>query len=195
MKEEAKRRGRLLLRPLVRLLAALGVSATAVTLAALPLSVGAGLAFAAGRFIVAGAFVALVGLCDTLDGELSRLTGRASPAGAFLDSTVDRVSEALTLIGLYWYYEPIGHWYGLLAILALVFSLLVSYVRARAEGVGWECRVGLFERPVRVILLLAGAVLLGRTWMPVALGVIALGSLVTVVQRVVYVLVRRKPRT
>jgi CDP-diacylglycerol---glycerol-3-phosphate 3-phosphatidyltransferase len=193
MKEEAKRRGRLLLRPLVRLLAALRVTPTAVTLSALPLSVGVGWAFASGRFILAGVLAALVGLCDTLDGELSRLTGKASPAGAFLDSTVDRISEALTLVGLYWYYEPINHLYGLAAILALVFSLMVSYVRARAEGVGWECRVGLFERPVRVILLLLGAFVLGRTWMPVALALIAIGSLVTVVQRVVYVLVRRKP--
>jgi CDP-diacylglycerol--glycerol-3-phosphate 3-phosphatidyltransferase len=186
MNEKAKSRGRRLLNPLVRLLAAVRVSPTAVTLLGLPLSVGAGYCFATGRFITGGAFAALVGLCDTLDGELARRLGKASTLGAFLDSTVDRLSESLVLVGLYWFYRD--SWFGLLAIVALVFSLMVSYVRARAEGVGRECRVGLFERPVRVIVLLVGAFALGRAWMPVALGVIALGSLVTVVHRIVHVL-------
>ena len=191
MKEATKQRGRRLLRPLVSLLAAMRVSPTAVTLLGLPLSVGAGYCFANGWFIWGGVFVALVGLCDTLDGELSRRTGTASVLGAFLDSTVDRLSESLVLVGLYWYYRD--SWFGLLAITALVFSLMVSYVRARAEGVGRECKVGLFERPVRVLLLLFGAFVLGRTWMPVTLGVIALGSLMTVIQRIAHVLSQRGP--
>jgi len=186
MKESTKQQGRRLLGPLVRALAALRVSATAVTCVGLPLSIGAGYCFATGRFVLGGVFAALVGLCDTLDGELSRRTGTASALGAFVDSTVDRLSESLILVGLYWYYRD--SWFGLLAIAALVFSLMVSYVRARAEGVGRECKVGLFERPVRVLLLLFGAFVLGRTWMPVALGVIALGSFVTVVHRIVHVL-------
>lgn len=186
MKEAAKQRGRRLLKPLVSLFVAMHVSATAVTCAALPLSILAGYFFAFGRFIVGGVFVALVGLCDTIDGELSRRTGTASALGAFIDSTVDRLSESFVLVGLYWYYR--ASWFGLLAIVALVFSLMVSYVRARAEGVGRECKVGLFERPVRVIVMLLGAFVLGRTWMPVALVIIALGSFVTVIQRVVYVL-------
>ena len=186
MKESTKQQGRRLLGPLVRALAALRVSPTAVTCIGLPLSIGAGYCFATGRFVLGGVFAALVGLCDTLDGELSRRTGTASALGAFVDSTVDRLSESLMLVGLYWYYRD--SWFGLLAIAALVFSLMVSYVRARAEGVGRECKVGLFERPVRVLLLLFGAFVLGRTWMPVALGVIALGSFVTVVHRIVHVL-------
>jgi CDP-diacylglycerol--glycerol-3-phosphate 3-phosphatidyltransferase len=69
---------------------------------------------------------------------------------------------------------------------------MVSYVRARAEGVGRECKVGWFERPVRVLVLLAGAFLLGRTWMPVAIGVIALGGFITVVHRIVHVLSQKE---
>jgi CDP-diacylglycerol--glycerol-3-phosphate 3-phosphatidyltransferase len=186
MKEATKQRGRRLLRPLVSLLAAVHVSPTAVTVLALPLSIGAGWCFAAGRFFLGGVFVALVGLCDTLDGELSRRTGTASALGAFTDSTVDRLSESFVLVGLYWYYRD--SWFGLLAVVALVFSLMVSYVRARAEGVGRECKVGLFERPVRVLVLLFGAFVLGRRWMPVAIGVIALGSFLTVIRRIIYVL-------
>jgi CDP-diacylglycerol--glycerol-3-phosphate 3-phosphatidyltransferase len=191
MNETTKQRGRRLLTPLLKLLAATRVSATAVTLTALPLSVLAAWFFASGWFILGGVMVALVGLCDTLDGELSRRTGTASALGAFVDSTVDRLSESFVLVGLYWYYRD--SWFGLLAVVALVFSLMVSYVRARAEGVGRECKIGFFERPVRVLVLLFGAFVLGRTWMPVALGVIALGSLITVIQRIVYVLAQRSP--
>jgi CDP-diacylglycerol--glycerol-3-phosphate 3-phosphatidyltransferase len=186
MKEQTKQQGRRLLSPLVSLLAAMRVSPNAVTLVGLPFSIVAGACFAAGRFFWGGVFVAAVGLCDTLDGELSRRTGRSSPLGAFIDSAVDRLSESLVLVGLYLYYRD--SWYGLLAIVALVFSLMVSYVRARAEGVGRECKVGWFERPTRVLTLLVGAFLLGRTWMPVALGIIALGSLTTVIHRIVHVL-------
>jgi len=186
MNETTKQRGRRLLRPLVSLLAAMRVSPTAATVFALPLSIGAGYFFATGRFIAGGVLAALVGLCDTLDGELSRRTGTASALGAFIDSTIDRLSESFVLIGLYWFYRH--SWSGMLVVTGLAFSLIVSYVRARAECVGRECKVGWFDRPVRVLVLLFGAFVLGRTWMPVALGVIALGSLITVIQRIVYVL-------
>ena len=189
MNEKTKQHGRSLLTPLLNLLAAARVSATTVTLTALPLSILAAWFFASGSFILGGVMVALVGLCDTLDGELSRRTGTASALGAFIDSTVDRLSESLVLVGFYWYYRD--SWFGLLAVVALVFSLMVSYVRARAEGVGRECKIGFFERPVRVLVLLFGTFVLGRTWMPVALGVIALGSFITVIQRIIYVLSQR----
>jgi CDP-diacylglycerol--glycerol-3-phosphate 3-phosphatidyltransferase len=191
MKEEHKRRGRRLLQPLVRLLTRLKVTPTAVTLLALPGSLGAAYLFATGRFAWAGVLVALVGLADTVDGELARRSGQQTKFGAVLDSSVDRLSEALVLTALAWYYWPSSPLYGLLAIAALVFSVMVSYVRARSEGAGISCEVGWFERPVRVALLLIGAFILGRTWMPVALGAIALGSLVTVGQRLAHVLRQR----
>ncbi len=188
MNEKTKNSGRRLLRPIVNSLARLGVTPNAVTLTALPLSVLTAWAFATGRFLLAGWLALLSGLCDSIDGELSRRTGQATAKGAFLDSNVDRLSEAVVLGGVWWYYAPRSQPAALLAILALVFSLLVSYVRARAEGVGFECRVGWFERPVRVVLLLIGAFFLGTRYMPVALGVIAAGSLLTVVQRLFHVL-------
>jgi len=188
MKEAHKRSGRRLLLPLTKLLARAGLTATGVTLFALPLALGAGYLFATGRFIWAGVVLALVGLCDTLDGELSRLTGTTSPRGAFLDSVVDRVGESATFVGIAWYFawqEPLQ---AMLAVGALLLSLLVSYVRARAEGVGYDCRVGWFERPTRFLILLFGTFVLGRTWLWVALAVIAGGSLVTVVHRTIHVL-------
>jgi CDP-diacylglycerol--glycerol-3-phosphate 3-phosphatidyltransferase len=187
MQERHKQFGRRLLRPFVELLAKAGVSPNAVTLAALPLSLAAAGLFATGRFLWAGVALAAGGLCDSLDGELSRLAGRQSNVGAFLDSTVDRFSEAVVIGGIVWHYRA-QPWYVALGIATLVFSFLVSYVRARAEGLGYDCKVGAFERPTRVLLLLFGAVVLGRTWLPAMLGLIALGSAVTTVHRMFHVL-------
>ena len=188
-----KDRGRLLLRPLVKMLVALHVTPTAVTLAALPLSLGSAFMFAAGRFFWGGVLAALAGICDTLDGEISRLTGRGTRVGAVLDSTVDRFGESLTLAGVAWYYFNVNFLYAALAVGAVIMSLLVSYVRARAEGAGFDCAVGWFERPVRVLIFLFGAFVLGRSYMPWAAGVIAVGSLATVVHRLVHVV--RQART
>ncbi len=134
---------------------------------------------------MAAVLVALIGLCDTLDGELARQGGQQSETGALIDSTVDRLGEGLLIGGLLWFYRnsPLG---AAAAFAALLFSFMVSYVRARAEGIGRECQVGLFERPVRVLLLLVGAIVLGRTYMPGMLVVIALGSFITVVHRLLY---------
>ena len=191
MHERHRQDGRKLVRPLVGLLAALRVPPNAVTLTALPFSLGAGWMFATGHFIWAGVLLVGGGLCDMLDGELSRLTARQSRTGALLDSTVDRLCEAAAFSGIAWFYrEAAGIM--LLTISAMVFSLMVSYVRARAEGLGYDCSIGWFERAIRLLLLLFGAFVLGRTWMPLALGAIALGSAFTTVQRLIYVF-RRRP--
>jgi CDP-diacylglycerol--glycerol-3-phosphate 3-phosphatidyltransferase len=187
VKDRAKQLGRRLLAPLVAGLHALGVGPTAVTVAALPLSLLAAWLFATGRLVPGGIAMALAGLCDSIDGELSRRSGKASRLGAFVDSTVDRFGEAAALTGVAWYYMSREPWFALLATGAMVLSLLVSYVRARAEGLGIDCGVGLFERPVRVLVLLAGVFIgLGR-YLPVALGLVALGSCYTVIERVVHV--------
>jgi CDP-diacylglycerol--glycerol-3-phosphate 3-phosphatidyltransferase len=191
MRNETKNKGRRFLRPFVNLLLKAGVSPSAVTWSAVPLSLVAGTLFASGNFIWAGVVSALVGLGDTIDGELSRLSGRVSVRGAILDSTVDRLSEGVTLTGVGIYYLKVNHWLTVLAMVALFFSLLVSYVRARAEGVGRECQVGFFERPVRVLILVVSAIVLGRSLLPYGLGVIAVGSLVTFVHRFIYVLRQR----
>ncbi len=188
MKKATKDKGRRLLRPLVRILIKIGVTPTAVTVTALPLSIIAAVLFARGLFLWAGVVVFLIGLCDTLDGEVSRQSGRVSSAGAFIDSTVDRVTEGVVLSGIAWYYLSTGSWVVLVAFGALFFSLLVSYVRARAEGVGRECQVGIFERPVRVGIMVAGALILGKSYFFLALLIIAIGSFVTFIHRIIYVL-------
>lgn len=173
------------------MLARIGIPPTAVTLTAVPLSVLAALLFASGQFFWAGLLVICIGLCDTLDGELSRRTGKVSQTGALLDSTVDRFSEGVVWAGVGWYYGLRNHW-GILAVFsALIFSYLVSYVRARAEGISKQCQVGLFERPVRVMIMVVGALVLREKLFVWAIVAIALGSFVTFIHRVLFVLKQR----
>ncbi|MEN9980056.1 MAG: CDP-alcohol phosphatidyltransferase family protein [candidate division WOR-3 bacterium] len=152
------------------------------------MSIVAGILFAMGNFVWGGVAAMLVGLCDTVDGELSRMSGRTSVSGAILDSTVDRLSEGIILTGIALYYQKVNGVYSVLAMITMLFSLLVSYVRARAEGAGRQCQVGFFERPIRVIILVFSAIVLGRRLLPLGLGVIAVGSLVTFIHRLVHVL-------
>ncbi len=133
-----------------------GVRATALPPAALTtlsvfLSVGAGVAVAAGRFSLGGWLFLAAGVLDMLDGRLARATHTASPRGAALDSVLDRLSDAALLVGLAWYYRE--GWVLLAVLLALVSSQLVSYVRARGEGLGVSIRSGWLARPERVVIL------------------------------------------
>lgn len=188
MKKKLKDQGRKLLSPLVNFLGWIGVSPTAVTISAIPLSILAAGLFASGNFFWAGWVVMLIGLCDSIDGELSRKTGRVTSAGAFVDSTVDRVSEGLTFAGIGLYYCPKDRWGLLATFLALILSYLVSYARARAEGIGEKCQVGLFERPVRILVLGIGALILRERLFLWSIITIALGSLATFIHRVLFVL-------
>lgn len=111
-----------------------------------------------GAFTAGGMLVVAAGLFDALDGSLARATGRVSTFGAFFDSTLDRLSEAMLYFGLLMFFasRP-GSQQGIaLTYLALVGSLMVSYTRARAEGLGYECKVGLFTRFERVLVLSLG---------------------------------------
>jgi len=210
IKERLKRFAHGVLGPVVGGLAGLGVTADHVTWAGLVLGVGAGAAFFEGKSQLAAALLAAGGLCDILDGELARRRGVSSRFGAFLDSTLDRLAEAAALAGIAGFglrnletlaaepalaageiqmgLYPVA-WMALvlLAVLSLVGSFMVSYTRARAEGLGIECRVGWLERPERIVLLiLAGA--LHVFWaMPVALLILTILSFTTAVQRVVHV--------
>lgn len=190
MKERLKQAGRTLLRPLVRLFRFLHISPNAVTVVSLVLSVVAGYLFSRGLFVVAGIVMAVSGICDSVDGELARSSGRSSRFGAFLDSNFDRISEFCVLFGIFWFYFPDR--ISFVIIGALFGSLMVSYARARAEGVGGECRVGIFERPLRMLVLTLGALFLNTRLFPLALWVLLAGTAVTVVHRLVYVLVHLK---
>jgi len=134
---------------------------------------------------VAGLLVIIVSSLDALDGALARFTGQVTSFGAFLDSTLDRFSESVLYFGLLFYYAQRGTLQQVLLIYAtIVGSLLVSYTRARAEGLGIECKVGLFTRPERVTVLGAGLLL---QQMPAALWVLSAGSALTAVHRMWHV--------
>ena len=140
-----------LIRPLWVGVRKTGVPATAITTLSLLLASASGVAFAAGRFALGGWLFIFAGVCDLIDGRLARATGQAGPRGAALDSVLDRYSDSVVLIGLAWYYR--SSWVLLVVIIAMVGSLLVSYVRARGEGLGVEVKVGLMQRPERVLYL------------------------------------------
>jgi CDP-diacylglycerol--glycerol-3-phosphate 3-phosphatidyltransferase len=150
-----------------------------------------GLLVAQGWFAAAGICLWLFSATDTLDGALARATDRVTSFGAFLDSVCDRYAEGCVFFGLLWYYQWSGSPLGVaLAYVALVGSLMVSYARARAEGVGVEAaEVGWFQRPERIILLGLG-LLLTPVYPPVLLIVLALLAVLTtltVLQRVRHV--------
>lgn len=181
-------------RPGVSLLVRLGVSPNAVTLSGLAIAAASAVLVGAGSLAAGGAVLLASGLLDLFDGALARATGRASSFGALLDSVVDRVSESAVLLGLLVYYlqrpneidATIG---AVLVFVVVVASVLVSYVRARAEGLGIDCNIGVLTRPERVGVLVVGLVA-GQWWLPAtsaALAVIALLASVTVVQRVLHV--------
>jgi CDP-diacylglycerol--glycerol-3-phosphate 3-phosphatidyltransferase len=198
------------LEPVVTLLIGLGARADQLTVAGLALSVGSGLVFFEGHSRLAALLLALAGLCDILDGELARRSGMASRFGAFLDSTLDRLSEAAVLLGILGFYlrnlfalvlhpeqallqisnglEPLT-WavVAFTAVLGLVGSFMVSYTRARAEGLGLDCKVGWFERPERMVLLILAGLLRVFWAMSAALLLLAIFSFVTAAQRVAHV--------
>lgn len=114
----------------------------------------------------AGALIILFSLFDMLDGQVARIGGMASTFGALYDSVLDRYCELLTLGGIAFYMMETGYaWGALIAFLALVGSVMVSYVRARAEGLGIECKVGFMQRPERVVVTSVGALACGITGM------------------------------
>ena len=186
---DVKQRLRGLARPVVRGLDRLGFSPLAVTLVGFVISTGAGVAAAGGRLRLAAVLLITGAGFDMLDGDLARLQGRVSRQGAFLDSNFDRLSEAALLLGLVWHFladaRP-DRVAVMLTVTATVGSLTTSYARARAEGLGAACREGLFQRPERMVLLIAG-LLLGTRPLFWALALLALLSVATTAQRIVQV--------
>jgi CDP-diacylglycerol--glycerol-3-phosphate 3-phosphatidyltransferase len=164
----------------------LGVSPTFFTMFGLALAVGAGVAFALGRLRTGAVLVLAAGFADMLDGAVARATGRGSPFGAFMDSVVDRYSEAAYFTGLvYFYAAGRDKMMAVLAVLVLTGSLFVSYAKARAESLIDECKVGIMERPERVVLLALGY-LVGGYGVLVALLLLAALTHFTAIQRILY---------
>jgi CDP-diacylglycerol--glycerol-3-phosphate 3-phosphatidyltransferase len=191
-----KKLGRDVTRPFGKALASIGVTANAVTIIGLLFAAACGFFLARGQGIAAFLFLVASSMCDMLDGAVARAGGVAgTPMGAALDSTADRYGEALILAGVlirdHNQDHSHGEWFLWLVVLTLTASFLTSYVRARAEGLGLQCDVGLFERPERLGLL-ALLCLFGPRFAPYILGLLALGAHVTVLQRLL--LVRRSTR-
>ncbi|NOZ06820.1 MAG: CDP-alcohol phosphatidyltransferase family protein [Chloroflexi bacterium] len=144
-----------------------------------------GVILAWGHFRAGAILILLAGAFDGLDGALARLTDRVTSFGAFLDSTLDRYAEGVLYLGLLFFYLQQGQNLEVVLIyLTIVGSLLVSYTRARAEGVGVSCKVGLFTRFERIAVLVLGLL---SGWMRPALVILALLSHVTALQRMWHV--------
>lgn len=141
-----------LMRPFWQGLARAEVPPNAITTLSVGLAIGAGVALAAGRFALGGWLYLAAGALDFLDGRVARVTDRAGPAGAALDSVLDRYCESAVIVGLAWYYR--SSWVLLAALLALTGSLFVPYVRARGEALGAVMKdVGFMQRPERIVVL------------------------------------------
>ena len=171
--------------PVVRILSKSGITPNTLTFVNLALNIIAAYVIAMGCFLLGGVLVLVAGLFDLLDGALARFTKQTTRFGAILDSVVDRISEAVILCGLLIWYIPQEE-AGLEIVLiftVLVGSFLISYIRARAEGLGWQCQVGLFTRAERVIVLAIG-LLVNQIF--IALCVLVVFAFITVVQRLVY---------
>jgi len=167
--------------PVVRALAALGVTPNMLSVAGLLGNGVAGFLVARGDLVAGGIVMLLASALDMLDGALARRTGKATRFGALLDSTFDRLSEAAVLFGVLLHTLDRGHdEQAALAFVAIVGSLMVSYVRARGEGLGVSMTDGLFTRPERVVVL-GVALLFG--WLRAALWVLAVLTMLTASQR------------
>jgi CDP-diacylglycerol--glycerol-3-phosphate 3-phosphatidyltransferase len=166
---------------------AISLTGFALNLAAAGLVVGR-------LFFLAGVAFIVGSIMDTLDGRYSRMSGKGTPFGAFLDSTLDRLEEGIVLTAVGAYFAARHNQVATAAVVAAVlFSLMVSYTRARAEALGVACKVGLATRPVRVVILSAGLVFakgasLGHfELLAPAVYVLAAVSVFTTLQRIFYV--------
>ena len=174
--------------PVVKLLARTPLTPNIVTWIGFGITVIAGALVVTEHLLAAGIVVLAAGLFDMLDGALARTTGKVTRFGAILDSTLDRVSEAVMLLSLLAIFAK-GQQVTecILAGVALLGSFLVSYIRARMEGLGIECKAGLFTRPERVIVLALGLLLSHFDYaLLTALSVITFFSYFTVIERMVY---------
>lgn len=181
-----------LVRP-VGVLASKGrISPNSVTLFGVAVQVAVAAYIITGHLLVAGLLAILASLVDGIDGAVAKASGRVTRFGALLDSTTDRLSDALFFIPIAWLYgvspdisEHDEPWVAAVALVALVASFLVSYIKARAEGLGLECNVGIAERAERLILLIAALIL--SPLLPAIMVVLAALATITVAQRIVHV--------
>ncbi len=181
-----------LIRPVGEALARSGIGPNAITAFGVGLQMIVAWLIISGRLLSAGLVAIVAAVADTLDGAVAKARGVTNKFGALLDSSADRLSDALFFVPVAWLYgvspdaARAGEtWVAGLALVALVGSFLVSYVKARAEGLGFECNVGIVERAERLVLVILGLLL--EPILPLVLLVLAALSVVTVVQRLLHV--------
>jgi CDP-diacylglycerol--glycerol-3-phosphate 3-phosphatidyltransferase len=172
------------LRAIIRACVALRIHPNLLTLVGVLTNVAAATALAFGRFLTAGGLMVLANIFDFIDGKVARELDLETPFGGFWDSVMDRFSDISLFIGLIYLYSSMGRTdYAMISALAMMFSVMTSYTRARAESIIPKCKVGFMERPERIVLFMIGAF---TNRMAAVLWVILVLSIVTVVDRVYY---------
>jgi CDP-diacylglycerol--glycerol-3-phosphate 3-phosphatidyltransferase len=172
------------LRAMINACVALRIHPNTLTLIGVIINVGAAWALAFGHFRLAFAIMLVANIFDFIDGKVAHILKLQSPFGAFWDSTLDRFSDLALLTGLIYLYSKLGRSdYVLVAALALIFSIMTSYARARAESLVEKCKVGFMERPERIVLFMIGAL---TNRMAAVLWVVLVLSILTVANRIYY---------
>jgi len=184
--------------PLAHKIASWGITANFVTISGFLINVSAGICFGFGHTVWAGILMFLGSSFDMMDGAVARVRIIKNSSGALLDSVMDRYSETAVLLGAIIFFYMANNIYGVaLTLCALEGSILVSYVRARAEGLGIECKVGLMQRPERVTFLVIGLIAHGVVFKWVnpteaniiitsVIGILAVMANVTALHRLIY---------
>jgi CDP-diacylglycerol--glycerol-3-phosphate 3-phosphatidyltransferase len=177
----ARKYSRILLEPIARFISQTGLSPNVITIIGFVLMIGVAIVLAQGYFFLGGWLIIAAVLFDAVDGTLARMMGRTSRFGAFLDSTLDRFSEAVIFLGIFIHLSGENEKVALILIYATVVgSLMVSYARARAEGIGIPLKEGLFTRFERILLLVIGLI---SNQLTLILWLLAIFSNLTAVQR------------
>jgi CDP-diacylglycerol---glycerol-3-phosphate 3-phosphatidyltransferase len=172
------------LRAIINACVALRIHPNTLTLIGVIINVGAAWALGFGRFRLAFLIMLVANIFDFIDGKVAHILKLQSPFGAFWDSTLDRFSDLALLTGLIYLYSKLGRSdYVMIAALALIFSIMTSYARARAESLVEKCKVGFMERPERIVLFMIGAL---TNRMAAVLWVVLVLSILTVANRIYY---------
>src|SRR5215510_5344726 len=165
------------LRAIISASVALGIHPNTLTLIGVLINVAAAAALGNDRFLLGGVIMIVANIFDFIDGKVAHITGKSSRFGAFWDSTLDRFSDIALFLGLIYLYSDVRRTdYVMVASLAMMFSIMTSYARARAESLIDKCKVGFMERPERIVLFMIGAFtnrMAAVLWVVLALSILA----------------------
>jgi CDP-diacylglycerol---glycerol-3-phosphate 3-phosphatidyltransferase len=172
------------LRAIIAACIALGISPNVLTFVGVLINIAAAWALAKGNFITAGVIMVVANIFDFIDGKVARETHAETKFGGFWDSVIDRFSDIALFIGLIYLYSTLRRTdYVMITALAMMFSIMTSYTRARAESLIAKCKVGFMERPERIVLFMIGAF---TNRMAAVMWVIGVLSVFTVADRIIY---------